>query len=635
MTRSILIFLLSFSCIYSYADITTYKRSSEDIKCLNQLSNLESNPTNEKIRGILDYLMSNTSNSKLTLNTINRCTPVIENIINSNDSLKSNKYLLDYYNAILTYCKGDSIGFVKQIDKLKTELVQQNKLLEYAIINVQAGNFFSLYNVIDLRFEYYRDNIRIFNKYKNTNWKEYDIQNYNSLAFLFENIKQYDSALKYYNKGLEIAKKNKSEVWYGLMSGNLGVIYLKNKEYAKAEKLLLTDLASSKKTNLYESALNVIFELIEIKNYQKKYSESQQLLDSAVYYYYSKIDTSNNLYKTIFTNRLCFSKAEIFMGIGQYDSARFYYKEANDFLYGLNKGYRKREKTLLNKRYNFEESASELNSLEVKNKQTVVIAIISILLFTAAIIFLIILSRLNKRIRQKTVELEELNLQKDKLFSIISHDLKSPLNTLHSLIDLYNTDLISNTDFINYKSDINNTIYEISNNLNNLLLWASKSMKSGVKVEKSNVELSILMNEVFAQSTMLLRNKNLNIKFENRFSNSLFVDKNLLFVVLTNLINNAIKFSKENKTITVNVSSSNTSFIEIEIIDEGIGIAKDKLESIFTLSASKSTLGTSGEKGTGLGLIICYDFVKLMGGTINVESTLNQGSKFIIVLPIK
>lgn len=183
--------------------------------------------------------MVNTSHSKLSLTTINHCTSELKDLINSNDSLRSNLYLLDYYNAILTYCKGDSIGFVNKIESLKASLLNSKRLVEYASINVQAGNFFSLYNVVDLRFEYYRDNIRLFNKYKNINWKEYDIQNYNSIGFLFENINQYDSALKYYNIGLKVAERNKSEVWYGLMSGNMGLIYLKLKNYQKAEKFTL------------------------------------------------------------------------------------------------------------------------------------------------------------------------------------------------------------------------------------------------------------------------------------------------------------------------------------------------------------------------------------------------------------
>lgn len=633
MIRPILVLFILLCSNSTFARSTTYKRSIEDINCLNQFAIVESNPTNENIKLLLDYLMVYTSHSKLSLKTINHCTSEIEGIINSHDSLKSNKYFLDYYNAILTYCKGDSIGFVNKIESLKFALLKSNRLVEYASINVQAGNFFSLYNVIDLRFRFYRDNIRLFNKYKNTNWHEYDIQNYNSIGFLFENIFQYDSALKYYNIGLKIAERNNSVVWHGLMSGNMGVIYLKLKNYEQAENLLLKDLDNSKKSKLYESALNVTFELIEIKNHQKKYNESKQLLDSA-YFYYSLIDTINNFYPTIFTNRINFSRAEIFMGTGQYDSAKYYYRKANDFLYSLNKGYRKREKTLLNKRYNFEENAIALNELEIKNRQTIFIAIISILLFISAIITLIILSRLNKSIKQKTIELEELSLQKDKLFSIISHDLKSPLNTLHSLLDLYNLEAINDEDFLKYKGEINSTINEISGNLNNLLLWASKSMKSGVKVENSRIDLSELINDVITQSSVLIKNKNLILSIDNQFSNSINVDRNMLFVVLNNLINNSIKFTIDHQSIIIKAYQINSSNIQIEIQDQGIGISKDKLDSIFTLSANKSTMGTSGEKGTGLGLIICNDFIKLMGGTIKAESEINKGSKFIITLPV-
>ena len=633
ITRTICIILLSIFFNKSYAELSTNKLNNVDISCLAQLYDLKNNPTEEKLSGILETLMANTSNSKLSLYTIEKCIAELNDIILSNDKLKSKKYLLDYYNSILTYCKGDSLGFVNKIETLKLQLLQKDKLVEYASINVQAGNFFNMYNVVDLRFKFYRDNIALFNKYKNVKWDEYDIQNYNSIGFLFETIEEYDSALKYYNIGLDLAKKNGSEVWYGLMSGNMGSVYLINKDYKIAEQLLSIDLAVSKQYKMNESALNVMFHLIQIKNAQKKYSESQQLLDSAKFYM-SNFDIANSAFKTLLINNFNFSKAEIFMGTGKYDSARFYYKKSNDYLYSLNKDYRKREKSLLNKRYSFEENAEAFAELETKNKQTLFIAIISFLLLASTTVILIILSNFNKKSKQKSKELEELNLQKDKLFSILSHDLKSPLNTLYSLLDLYNIDAISNEDFLKYKADINKSISEISNNLNNVLLWASQSMKTGLKVNNSEVDLSILLNEIISQFSVLINNKNLNVLIDNKFNNKLNVDRNMLFVILSNLLNNAIKFTNQNKSISINIDKTMSNSLQIIVEDEGIGIKKEKLDSIFKLHVNKSTMGTYGEKGTGLGLIICNDFVKLMGGSIKVESNLNVGTKFIITLPI-
>lgn len=633
MIRTICILILSVLFNISYAEQSTSKLNNVDISCLAQLYDLKNNPTEEKLSGMLETLMANTSNSKLTLYTIEKCTAELQDIIQSNENLKPKKYLLDYFNSIVTYCKGDSLGFVNQIEALKFQLLQKNKFVECASINVQAGNFFSLYNVVDLRFKFYRDNIVLFNKHKNVKWEEYDIQNYNSIGFLFETIEEYDSALKYYNIGLDLAEKNGSKVWYGLMSGNMGSIYLINKDYKRAEQLLSIDLAVSKQYKMNESALNVMFHLMQIKNAQKKYSESQQLLDS-VKLYMSNIDIANSAFKTLFINNFNFSKAEIFMGIGKYDSARYYYKKSNDYLYSLNKDYRKREKSLLNKRYNFEENAEAFAELETKNKQTLFIAIITFLLLASTTVILVILSNFNKKSKQKSMELEELILQKDKLFSIVSHDLKSPLNTLYSLLDLYNIDAISNDDFLKYKADINKSINEISNNLNNVLLWASQSMKTGLKVNNSEVDLSVLLNEIINQFSMLINNKNLNLLIENKFNDKLIVDRNMLFVILSNLLNNAIKFTKEHKSIFINIEKPLNNNLQIIVEDHGVGIKKDKLDSIFKLQANKSTMGTYGEKGTGLGLIICNDFIKLMGGTIKVESTLNVGTKFIVNLPI-
>lgn len=633
MFRFLIFTLLLLFSLSSYSNEIQIKTRDADKECFVLLEKFKSSKNKIHLNILLDNLMTHTSHSNVSLNTIDKCVKETSLIITNNDSLKSSVYQLDYINAIVMFSKGDTSSFFKEIKKIKKHLLRENRMYEYVYINIQAGNFLSFHNATNYRIDFYKENLIVFKNNKSKELLESELQNYNSLGFVYENLNQIDSALKYYSIGQAVAKKNNVEVWYGLMSGNLGSIYIKLKEFEKAKELLELDFNVSIKYKMYESAINAMMLIVEINNNTRQTEKAIQALDSARYYV-TKVDQSSKIFLESYNYKYYHAKASIFLGLHQYDSAKYYLEKSMNYITEVTRSYRKNEKRLLSNRYIFEDNINSINKLETQNKQTIYIAIISVLLFASSIIILFILSNFNKKIKIKNAELEESNSQKDKIFSIIAHDLKAPLNTLHSLLELYNMEAITANDFVKYKSDVNNSINQVTENLNNLLLWASRSMKSGVKVEKSDVNLATLINDIISQFSVVIKNKNLKLSLTNNFNDIIKVDRNMLFVVLTNLINNAIKFTPEYNSIKIEVNSINASSVQIDIIDEGIGIPQNKINDIFVLSANKSTMGTLGEKGTGLGLIICYDFIKLMNGTIEVESTLNVGSKFRITLPI-
>lgn len=633
MFRFLIFALLLLFNLSSYSNEIQIKTRDADKECFVLLEKFKSSKNKIHLNVLLDNLMTHTAHSNISLNTIDKCVKETSLIITNNDSLKSSVYQLDYINAIVMFSKGDTSSFFKEIKKIKKHLLRENRMYEYVYINIQAGNFLSFHKATNYRIDFYKENLIVFKNNKSKELLESELQNYNSLGFVYENLNQIDSALKYYSIGQAVAKKNNVEVWYGLMSGNLGSIYIKLKEFEKAKELLELDFNVSIKYKMYESAINAMMLIVEINNNTRQTEKAIQALDSARYYV-TKVDQSSKIFLESYNYKYYHAKASIFLGLHQYDSAKYYLEKSMNYITEVTRSYRKNEKRLLSNRYIFEDNINSINKLETQNKQTIYIAIISVLLFASSIIILFILSKFNKKIKIKNAELEESNSQKDKIFSIIAHDLKAPLNTLHSLLELYNMEAITANDFIKYKSDVNNSINQVTENLNNLLLWASRSMKSGVKVEKSDVNLATLINDIISQFSVVINNKNLKLSLTNNFNDIIKVDRNMLFVVLTNLINNAIKFTPENNSIKIEVNSINASSVQIDIIDEGIGIPQNKINDIFVLSANKSTMGTLGEKGTGLGLIICYDFIKLMNGTIEVESTLNVGSKFRITLPI-
>lgn len=224
---------------------------------------------------------------------------------------------------------------------------------------------------------------------------------------------------------------------------------------------------------------------------------------------------------------------------------------------------------------------------------------------------------------------------KDKFFSIIAHDLKGPIGNLNSFFELIidhegsmekqELDLL----LLNCKNLAEST-YEL---LDNLLLWA-QLQKNEISIQPTPQSLY----ELAAKSTRLFHAPatQKNIRIENNICQDLLVniDKNMINTVLRNLINNAIKFTPNNGQITLNCAMKD-ALIHLQIMDSGIGMSAAKCASLFnSVTTKNSTLGTAGEKGTGLGLLICKDFIQKHGGTIWVESELGKGSCFHFTIAI-
>ena len=230
-------------------------------------------------------------------------------------------------------------------------------------------------------------------------------------------------------------------------------------------------------------------------------------------------------------------------------------------------------------------------------------------------------------------KLIESNATKDKLFSIIAHDLKSPFNTIFGFTDL----LIENYDefseekrkyFINFIDKSSKSAFQL---LDNLLLWAmSQRDRIIIEMEKTNLKQLI----VEAVTPYIISTKKKGITFSNSVSDSIgiIVDKQTIKTVLGNLFNNAVKFTPNNGHIAIN-ATIDTGFVKIEIKDNGVGIPKNIQSNIFKIDKSRSTLGTDKEKGTGLGLSLCKEFVEKNGGAIWVESEVGKGSKFMFTVP--
>ncbi|MFH6768119.1 tetratricopeptide repeat-containing sensor histidine kinase [Gaetbulibacter aquiaggeris] len=235
----------------------------------------------------------------------------------------------------------------------------------------------------------------------------------------------------------------------------------------------------------------------------------------------------------------------------------------------------------------------------------------------------------NKAFQEQTKHLENVNNVKDKLFSIISHDLKDSLSSINGFIDLLKEGSLSREEFDNLIPELSENANNASLLLFNLLNWSKSQMHS---LEPKPTLFDV--QEVFEDKAKLIEQR-LDSKGIDLIDHSLrdfvYADRSMIEIVIQNLLANAVKFCNKGDSITISNHISNGSCI-ISIADTGVGISKENMEKLFK-SNSFTTIGTNNEKGTGLGLSICKELVELNNGKIWVESNLNVGSTFYVQLP--
>ena len=235
----------------------------------------------------------------------------------------------------------------------------------------------------------------------------------------------------------------------------------------------------------------------------------------------------------------------------------------------------------------------------------------------------------NEAYLEQTKHLENVNSVKDKLFSIISHDLKDSLSSINGFIDLLKDGSLSRDEFNKLVPELSQNANNASLLLFNLLNWSKSQMQS---LDPNPTLFDI--QEVFEDKVKLIEqradSKGINL-IDHSLRDFAYADRSMFEIVVQNLLANAVKFCKAGDTITISNHISNGSCI-VSIKDTGVGISKENQDKLFK-SNSFTTAGTKNEKGTGLGLSICKELVELNHGKIWVESTLGVGSTFYVQLP--
>jgi signal transduction histidine kinase len=269
------------------------------------------------------------------------------------------------------------------------------------------------------------------------------------------------------------------------------------------------------------------------------------------------------------------------------------------------------------------------NNIRFEERQKKYLIVISVLM---ALTFLVIFWRYRAK-KAANKNLKELNAMKDIFFGIIAHDLKNPFQSILGTTSL----LLKEIDNLS-KDEIRRMIETLEKSgqqtyrlLENLLYW-SLSQTGRIKFTPERVNLSEIANETIALLSSSAASKSISINFNTNEGFFSFCDIEMIKLVFRNLVTNGIKYSLEGGSVNIDLKR-NDGYIEISVSDNGIGMSSEIKNNLITIDSHSSTPGTNGEKGTGLGLILCKEFVEKNKGRLTIESEIGCGSKFIFTLP--
>lgn len=241
---------------------------------------------------------------------------------------------------------------------------------------------------------------------------------------------------------------------------------------------------------------------------------------------------------------------------------------------------------------------------------------------------------LKQKVAEQTADLRELNQLKNKLLSIISHDLRNPLVSLDSFLKLHinHHERLSEQERMILTQKARQSLSNLNLLLSNLLLW-SRSQMNQVSFNPQNVDLERIVENTIKLHSLDIGLKNVEIQTSFQHTKEIFADAEMLDFIIRNLVGNAIKFSHKGGLVKVSVEEKN-DFHKICVIDEGVGLTEEQIDKIISLKVISSTRGTAKEKGSGLGLVLCKEFLAIHDGKLEITSN-DSRSQFCCYFPVK
>ncbi|MRT93582.1 tetratricopeptide repeat protein [Ancylomarina sp. 16SWW S1-10-2] len=487
-----------------------------------------------------------------------------------------------YVNVGLVYReKKDYNLAVEYFNKAKIILENENNELGVGSILLELARTYEEKGDLDVAMDFYQ---RAYNKSQISSSVRYAAFCLNGMANIFYFEKEYKKAFDYYQKSTDLNKTRNHE--YGLIDDYIGMalVYAQQDRREEGETYLQKSLEIANRLSLNAKILKVY----------NSFATFYKILND-----YKKATESYNQF------------------LAQYDS--IFSIQQFEIINEMQNRFTIRQ-TLSN-------TEKELDTR--KFQETYLIVIIILMLIVAVVLFRQYYSH-----RKLNEKLEKINQTKDKMFSVISHDLKNPFNTLIGFSNILLAEVKEGRyddveEFTNY---IHQSSHEGLKLLTTLLDW-SRAQTGAIAFNPKPLDISNLFNDLNSLFESDVRKYKVKLEFHNSVDTELKADSDILLTILRNLISNAIKYTNENGVIQLQAQRKNSS-IEITVKDNGTGMSKDIQDRLFDASKTTSSVrGIHDEQGTGLGLSICAELIKIHNGSIQVNSIVGEGSTFVIRFP--
>jgi len=569
--------------------------------------------------------------------------------------------LYNYMGVIYQHYKGETRKAITYYNMALNYALQTHDSIEIAYVYNNLGDAFYLIGNVPLASEYAQ---RSMNTFREIDYKPGIAYSYINMGLVSRISMNYEESLKYFKNAIEIRKSLNDPV--GMASATLEIgrtlyemnrleeamnyfrkslemhdkidnknymaysmhgiadVYFKENKLDSAHYYYIKALALNEERNNQTGKIDNQLGLAMIYATRDMRDEGERLLNTALQAAVKTGITNNilNAYKT---------RAEFYHYLEEYKNASDNYREYIAIYDSLFSELQFQTMAEIKDRFEITERLSNINEdlVAKKKAQRYYFSLIFLLLVIAAVLVMRYRTKL-----KLSKELKSANQVKDKVLSIISHDLISPFNSLIGLSELV-VEYIENEKYEEALS-LSQSVYKTSSDTyeltKNLLDW-SRSQRNRIEVSPELFDISKLLNEHITVVESRAEAKNINISVESKDELTVYADKTLISTALNNLLSNAIKFTGEGGTIKLNASKKENKAL-VSVKDNGVGIPGEKLPGLFGQDYTESTRGTNNEKGTGLGLMICKEFVEKNKGHIWVESGEGEGSTFFFSLPL-
>jgi signal transduction histidine kinase len=484
-------------------------------------------------------------------------------------------------------------------------------------------------------------------KYRDDIGRQFEAEALFSLGRLYTLQSKYPKALETHKKALGITRELGDKYSEALSLNDIGILYglMKNNEKSFSNHEVALEIRKSlqDKAGMAESYNNIGWLYFRQSHPDKAIVNGLLALENG---------RESQAQEQIFKSYELLSQS--YKNLEDYKNALLY-KELSLAIHEFMQN-EKQERQLLEtqNRYVVEKKETEIRKLdalridkekeivaqkEFKNVLFLMVALVLIIALLLLILYLVkrrsnrILESAKNEVQKQNIKLQELNNTKDKFFSIISHDLKGPLNSLtsfsHLLID--HIDSMSKEEIQLLARDLDKSVRNLFTLLENLLEW-SRSQTGNIDFtgEVFNLREILDVNKTLLESQA--KNKKITIAIDSPEQCLVKLHKHSITTVVRNLISNAIKFTNEGGAIRLSVKTSSQG-VSVSVADNGVGMSEEVINKLFRLDRKHSTKGTANEKGTGLGLILCREFIERNGGNLRVQSEPGRGSVFTFTLP--